>query len=163
MTDLPPGILAKAQFSPAEDIILPIIRAGMAPIRVQSLIEFDQGFPFVHTRRAQGLSADVGDIRFIDSVLLQVNTFAQDPDGDEKAAILGEACRRVLYDAYKAQTVVPNRGWIATFDMRQAPKRATDWATAVGPVQYADLPTGVVRYEAMYQLGLRRSFTPPYS
>lgn len=160
---LPSAINALVQFAPAEDVVLPILSVGLDPVRVQTLIEFDQGFPVVHARRAQGLiAADVGDVRFVDSVLLQVNVFTQDPDADEEGAILSDAVRAVLYGAYRNQIVVPERGHISYFHVRQPPKRAADWATATGPVQYADLPTGVMRYEAIYQLGIRRPFVRPY-
>ena len=159
---VPPNIRALADFAPVEDVVLPILRDGLSPLRVQSLIEFDQHFPMVHVRRAQGLTSDVGDPRFIDSALIQVHVFTEDPDGDEAGAVLSDAVRAVLWRAYREQTVVPGRGWISFFDLRHPPKRASDWATATGPVQYADLPTGVLRYESLYQLGVRRPFTRPY-
>lgn len=162
MSQIPENIRALADFAPAEDIVLPLLREGLDPVRVQTLVEFDQGFPFVHTRRAQGLTSDIGDPRFVDSVLIQVNVFTEGIDADESGAVLSDAVRAVLWRAYKEQLVVPGRGWISYFDLRQPPKRASDWATATGPVQYADLPTGVYRYESMYQLGIRRPFSRPY-
>ncbi len=54
---------------------------------------------------------------------------------------------------------MPGRGHLTRVQMTSAPRRVTDWATATGPVQYADLPTGVWRYETQYRIGIRKPHT----
>jgi hypothetical protein len=70
--------------------------------------------------------------------------------------MLAEAVRVALRDAWLDHHSVPGRGHIVRVDMTSAPRRVTDWATATGPVQYADLPTGVWRYETAYRIAIRR-------
>ncbi|MFE3578134.1 hypothetical protein [Streptomyces vinaceus] len=163
MTGLPDQIKALAELSPIEDVMLALLREGLPGIRVQSLIAKDQKFPLVLVRRAPTFGEWNGDTRFVDSALVTVHTFCEDPDGDEDAAILAEAVRVVVRDAWLRQKVVPGRGHITRAEINSAPRRATDWATSTGPVQYADLPVGVWRYETTYQIEIRRSRSRPYA
>jgi hypothetical protein len=162
MAGLPPAIRALAELSPVEDLLLAILRRGLPGIRVNSLIADDQQFPLVLVRRAPHLGQWEGDTRFLDQADVVVHTFCADPNGDEDAAILAEAVRVVLRDAWLSNTSVPGRGHISRVEMTSAPRRATDWATATGPVQYADLPTGVWRYESAYRIAIRKPRTRPY-
>lgn len=160
MAGLPPEVVALAERSPVEDFLLDLYRAELAGIQTNTLIADDQTFPFLLVRRVPGLGENRGDPRFVDSATVSVQAFVEDPNGDEDAAILSEAARVVLRDAWLSNKVVPGRGHITTFEMSSAPRRVTDWATASGPVQYADLPSGVWRYEAQYHLTIRRPVRP---
>lgn len=160
MANLPPEVVALAERSPVEDFMLDLLRAELPGVAVNTLIATDQTFPFLLVRRIPGLGDNAGDARFVDSAGVSVQAFVEDPNGDEDAAILSEAVRVVLRDAWLKQTVIPGRGHITRFDMSSAPRRVTDWATASGPVQYADLPSGVWRYETQYHLSIRRPVRP---
>ena len=162
MSGLPDNIKALAELSPVEDLMLTLLRAGLPGIKVQSLISASQTFPLVLPRRMPGFGRWDADPRFTDSAHVVLHTFCEDPNGDEDAAILAEACRVILRNAWLDQTVVTGRGHIARWEMTSAPRRVTDWATATGPVQYADLPTGVWRYETQYQIEIRKPRTRPY-
>lgn len=156
MSTLPPSIKAKAEFSPVEDVILGLLRPRLEGVQVKTLIEPDQTFPLVLIRRGDSWGGARGHHRFIDNATLIVHTFCEDPDGDEEAALLADAVRVSLRDAWLTQQVVPGRGHLVGFDVQSSPRRVTDWATATGPVQYADLPTGVHRYETRYELLIKR-------
>jgi len=162
MAGLPPEIKALAELSPVEDLMLAILRDGLPGIQVKSLIAKDQTFPLVLVRRDPSFGNWQGDTRFLDAARVAVHVFCQDPDGDEDAAILSEAVRVVIRDAWLSQKVVPSRGHITRVDLASAPRRVTDWATSTGPVQYADLPTGVWRYEATYDIEIRKPRNRPY-
>ncbi|WAB08718.1 tail terminator [Streptomyces phage Andris] len=162
MAGLPPEIKALAELSPVEDLLLAVLRDGLPGISVQSLISKGQTFPFVLIRRDPSFGSWAGDTRFTDSARVAVHTFCQDPNGDEDAAILSEAVRVVLRNAWLNQRVYPGRGHITRVDLSSSPRRATDWATSAGPVQYADLPTGVWRYEAAYDIAIRKPRTRPF-
>lgn len=162
MAGLPPEVKAIAEMSPVEDLVLELLRPRLEGVRVQTLIEDDQRFPLVLIRRGDSFGIWDGDMRFLDQATLIVHTFCADPNGDEDAAILAEAVRVILLDAWRNQTVVPGRGHITSIDMLSAPRRVTDWATATGPVQYADLPTGVTRYETRLQIEIRKPSQSPY-
>lgn len=162
MAGLPAHIKAMAELSPVEDLLLPILREGLPGIPVSSLIAANQTFPLVLVRRGASFGEHAGDTRFTDSAQVSIQTFCADPNGDEDAAILAEAARVVLRDAWLKQKVVPGRGHLTRVELSSAPRRVTDWATAAGPVQYADLPTGVWRYESIYQIDIRKPRLRPY-
>ena len=162
MSGLPDHVRALAELSPVEDILLAVLRAGLPGISVQSLIWVHQRFPMVLIRRSPSFGEWAGDTRFVDSADVIVHAFAEDPNGDEDAAILSEAVRVVLRDAWLHHTVIPGRGHLTRVEMTSAPRRVTDWATATGPVQYADLPTGVWRYETQYRISIRKPRSRPY-
>ncbi|MDH6462058.1 hypothetical protein M2302_002233 [Micromonospora sp. A200] len=162
MAGLPPEVRALAELSPVEDIMLAVLRAGLPGVRVQSLVEANQDFPLVLVRRAPHFGAWGGDTRFTDEADVEIHTFCPDPDGDEDAAILAEAVRVVLRDAFLQQKAIEGRGQIKRVEMTSAPRRAPDWATAMGPVQYADLPTGVWRYETTYRVEIRKPRNRPF-
>ncbi|OKI45111.1 hypothetical protein [Micromonospora sp. CB01531] len=162
MAGIPQSVRARAELSPVEDLLLPILREGLPGVPVQSLIADDQTFPLVLPRRVPHFGEWAADQRFTDQADVIIHCFAQDPNGDEDAAILSEAVRVVLRDAWLNQKSVPGRGHLIRVDMTSAPRRATDWATATGPVQYADLPTGVWRYETAYRIDIRKPRQRPY-
>lgn len=151
---LPPEILALVEMSPVEDLLLDLLPDKLPGIQVQSLIRDEQTFPLVIPRRSGNFGDWNGDERFLDAARITAHTFCEDPNGDEDAALLAEALRVVLRDS--RNVVVPQRGHITKVKMASAPRRVTDWATASGPVQYADLPTGVWRYETIYDIEIKR-------
>lgn len=162
MSGLPAHIRAMVELSPVEDLLLVLLRERLPGISVQSLIWDNQTFPMVLVRRQPSFGEWMGDTRFIDSADVTIHTFAADPDGDEDAALLAEAVRVVLRDAWLMHRSVPQRGHLARVTMTSAPRRVTDWATATGPVQYADLPTGVWRYETLYRVAIRKPRVRPF-
>lgn len=162
MAGIPDHIKALVEMTPCEDLVLEILRRGLPGIQVNTLIAADQTFPLVLVRRAPVSGTWDGDTRFLDSAAISIQTFTEDPDGDEDGAILSEAARVVLRDAWLNQVVVPGKGHFTWVEMTNAPRRVTDWATATGPVQYADLPTGVWRYETGYQIEIRKPRKRPY-
>lgn len=157
---LPASVLSMVRFLPIEDVLLPILRAGLPDVRCQSLIEASQEFPMVLVRRLPDFGNQKGDPRFTDVAMVAIHTFAEGVNGDEDAALLGDAVHTVLFNAGQRRDTVPGRGQIVSIEAMQLPRRTADWATSAGPVQYADLPTGVWRYEALYEVEVRRPLTP---
>lgn len=160
-TDLPASALALVELSPIEDILLTILRDGLPDIPVVSLIAEDPPPIFVLVRRMHGFGNWTGDPRFTDAARFSIHTYTADPNGDEKGALLSEAVRVVLRNAWLDHRQVPGRGSIIKINMTNEPTRVADWATASGPVQYADLPSGFFRYETMYDLSIRKPRTTP--
>lgn len=165
MAGLPDSIYELAEFSPVEDVLLALLRAKLpAEVKVQSVIEDNQTFPMVMARRAPTFTGFwTGDDRVLDQADIDIHCFAADPDGDEDAAVLAEAVRVILRDAGRTNFEAPGKGWVRSVRMTSAPRRVPDWATATGPVQYADLPTGVHRYEAKFSIAVRKPRTGPYT
>ncbi|PSL04133.1 hypothetical protein CLV30_106138 [Haloactinopolyspora alba] len=162
---LPDAVDELVEFAPLEDVLLPILRDGLPGVAVYSLIPeeglraFVEGevLPFVLVRRHAQQGYWDGDIRFLDQGDFTIHTFTADPDGDEDGARLSDAVRVVLRNAWMNKVTVPGRGSVTRLRMLESPRRVTDWATSSGPVQYADLPTGVWRYETLYGITIRRA------
>lgn len=160
---LPDEVLDLCEFSPIEDFLIPLLRAHLPAepaIFVRSLISMNEPLPCVLMRRLAPFGSR-GDPRFVDSTRVSMHSYAEGADGDVDAAQLGEACRVILRDAWLHQEVVAGRGHISQFRTVSAPRRVSDWAPSTGPVQYADLPVGVYRYEAIYDLEIRRYIPNP--
>ena len=153
---LPASVLALVELSPIEDIALAILREGLPEIPVYSLIPENQPDVFILVRRAYGLGNWSADSRFTDEARIHVQCYAVDPNGDQDAALLSEAVRVVLRNAWLNHVVVPGRGSIIEIKMTSEPARRSDYVTATGPVQYADLPTGKHRYETTYSVSIRK-------
>nr|GID42393.1 hypothetical protein Aca09nite_88990 [Actinoplanes campanulatus] len=163
MAGLPPAVRALVEMSPVEDFVQAVLAEALPGVNVQTLIQPAQAFPLVLIRRYPQVGDWSGDTRFVDVADMIIHTFAEDPDGNEDAALLAEAVRVVLRDAWLLNRIVPGRGHLVRYEMTSAPRRATDWATATGPVQYADLPSGVWRYETLFRLAVRKPKTKPFS
>lgn len=156
MSDLPASVYALIENRAVEDIVLAILREGLPDVPVFSLVPATAPTNFILVRRLAGLGDWQGDPRFTDTGRFLINTFTADPDGDYKGAVLSEAVRVVLRNAYFAKWSSPDLGSIIEINMTSEPTRSSDWSTSSGPVQYADLPTGYWRYQTTYHLHVRR-------
>lgn len=158
---IPQRIRDLAVFDPVEDFMLDLLRQELPEIAVQARIEHNQTFPFILVRKVPGFNGGAGDPRFLLSAAVAVHVLCDGLNADEDAAILSEAVRVTLFNAWRNNTVVPGRGHLTEFYVNTAARRVTDWSTSVGPVQYADLPSGVERYEAQYHTTIRRPVSAP--
>jgi len=153
-TTLHPDVLALVEMQPIEDLLLALVPPKLTGVSVQSLVFDRQSFPAVVVRANGDWGAWGGDERFIDSGQVNVEVFCSGIDSDSDCALLSEAVRVVLRDSLNV--TVPGIGHLTRVEMVSRPRRAPDWATATGPVQYADLPTGVQRYESLYDVSIKR-------
>ena len=156
--DLPAGVREMIEFMPFEDMLLSLFRRGLPSIKMHTLIppsDFLE-FPFVLARRMQPVGFWNGDPRFLDKGRVAVSVFAEDPNGENKAILISEAIRVMFAKATKERWKFPGISSIVNIRMLQEPNRVADWATATGPVQFADLPGNVWRAEALYDFTVRR-------
>jgi len=152
---LPQEILDLAQMQPVEDLVLALLRERITSIPVQSQIYDDQTFPAIVIHRGDVIGEWWGgDPRFIDIARVDVFCFTEGLNADEDGSLLSEAVRVALREC--VNKVVPGLGHITGVVMSTPPRNAADWDTAVGPVQYADLPSEVVRYATSYSLSIRK-------
>jgi hypothetical protein len=159
--DLPQSVLDLTEFTPMEDVALYILRAALPDVPCFSLIPDDppRG-AWLLVRRESAFGEWRGNSRFLDFGRVAIQAFTEDPDGDEKAALLSEAVRVCMREARLANLEIPGVGWVTRIEMLAEPVRKTDWATSQGPVQFADLPNGYWRYEARYALYVRKRLNP---
>jgi len=106
-------------------------------------------------RRSGGQADAVHDDRYMHPALISVSTITSGVDADEIGEELQEAVRICLRQAQLEQRVVPNGGSIVRITNASLPVRVSDYATSTGIVQYASLPSGWVRYEAIYRIIIR--------
>lgn len=163
MPNLPVSVLSIAEQVPAEDMAIAILRAAFPGFQVVSAIRKNQDFPCFFVRRLPSFLDVAGDVRFVESMDFAIQTFTIDPDGDRDGAILSEAGRIAFRNAWLNHFYDPALGSVVRMEVLAPPRRVSDWATASGPVQYADLPTNVWRYEARYRLLVHKPPTLPFS
>lgn len=157
---LPEGVVLDEEFSPIEDVILPILRDALPDgIYVQSLVDLIQDFPAVIVRGVDTFGSPGGDERFLDVADFTIDVLVLDPDGDQDAARLSEACRVALSRAWRQRATVSGRGQIVALSRMSRAHRSPDWASSVGPVQYADLPSNLTRYESRFHAAIRKPKT----
>lgn len=147
-------------FGSAEELLLGVLRKFFEGKGVHVGTLFSPGLepPVVMVRRERRSGA-VGmrgyDERHLQASIISINTITSGVDADELCEELQEACRLAIRQAQLDQTVIPGAGHISRIESSIMPSRVSDWATSTGVVQYAALPKGWVRYEAIYLLMLR--------
>lgn len=157
---LPASVLAKVEMSPVEDLLLALLRDELPDVPIKTLISKDPQLPFVLVRGTGAWGEWDGDPRFLDASSVSIQVFVEGLNADEDAALLSEAIRVVLRDSINK--VVPNRGHLVSARMMDRAKRASDWATSTGPVQYADLPAGTTRFESTFAVVIRKPANKPF-
>lgn len=154
VSSLPQSVIDLVDLHPVEDLILALLREQMVGVQVGTLIGDDQGFPFLLIRRGGDWGYWTGDQRgLVDQGQVNLHAFCEGINAEDDCYLLAEAARSVLFRA--RNKVVPGLGHLTKVDVIQAPKREPDWATSSGPVQYADLPTGVSRWEMILDIQFR--------
>lgn len=164
MNDLsiPESALDFVEMTPAEDMALWVLRNELPDVPVFTLVPLDPPRQFIQIRGGDPWTPlNRADQRLIFFDSIEVQVFTRDPNGDEEGALLSNAVYVALRDACIRNQRVPFKGWVKDLTIVQRPRRKVDWVTPMGPVQYADLPTGAWRYEALYGLRYRRDATPP--
>lgn len=155
MTNLPQSIHDLAEFPALEDVGIAVLRPALElPVRTLIPDQLDV-FPFVLVRGNHTAMGWGGQERFVDRGVLAVHTFTDGPEADDDGARLSEAIRVILREAAKRKVRIDDRNHLHRVTMTSRPRRVSDWATSQGPVQYADLPTGVQRYESLYRVTVR--------
>lgn len=161
-SSLDPEVLALVEMSPVEDLLLALLRSRLPSVDVNTRVKTNQtqSLPFVLVRSTGSWGDWGGDPRFLDASSVEIHAFCEGINADEDANLLSEAVRVILRDSLNV--VVPGRGHLIHVEMLDRPRRTPDWATSTGPVQYADLPTGVERWEATYRVAIRKPASKPF-
>jgi len=150
--DLPESVTSKIKHDTIEQFALPLLRKELEGVPIWSLLPPKAPTFGVLVRKDLSNGADKGDPRgFTEVAVLQIDCFTKDPDGDLAGAQLSEAVAIVFRDAWLNQTVI-NGSWITNYRLVAEPARKADFADSAGPVQYADLPQRVWRYQLKVKL-----------
>lgn len=158
---LPASVASRVEMTPVEDLMLAILRDAFPDMRddIVSLVEqdvFTQHDLLVMPRRSSAWGDWDGDDRFIDNAGVTFHVYAGGDDADERAALLCEAIRVAMRDAWRMGKYYEGLGQLKRAHVIQEPIRKTDWMPSAGPVQYADLPHGWTRYEIKFDIYIRR-------
>lgn len=160
-------------FGSVDDLMLGLLRQFFdgQEVHVGSLYAPELPTPTIivrRERRSGTASVDSDDDRFLKPAIVSVNTITAGVDADELGEQLQEACRIAIREAQLNQTVIPGCGYISEITNSIDPSRVADWATSTGVVQYAALPKGLTRWEAVYRILIRpprdavtNPFVPP--
>lgn len=153
---LPQSVLDRVQFVPTEDVILEVLRRKLPDVPSFSMIPADPPEIFILVRKDNPVPFHGQEWTQIAVTRFVIDVFTTGPNGDEAGALLCEAIRVVFQEAWLENMHIPGKGWVSNIAMYGEGTRVADWATSAGPVQYADLPTGYWRFEAMFRLKFRR-------
>jgi hypothetical protein len=170
---VPPGVTAKDPyvstpkfhpiFASPEDLLLAILKPledEIPGLKVRTMIEddtFTTPYVMVHAGSGAWVSDSFAnaDNRLWRRFLADVQVWTSGRDAEEKAWLLHELVRRKIQHSFDSQTVYPGLGHLAGFRTNSPAHKTPDWATATGVNQYANLPKGMVRYQAMYGMAMR--------
>lgn len=151
-------------FGSPQRLVLQVFRDWFAQVgetvHVGSLLpdDFTNKLPFVLVRldTRTGNRGDVTkDTRFMKAFGVSIQTFTVGLDAESDGYDLQESCRLALMWAWRTQRVYSGLGHISSFIRLDNAARVSDYATSTGVVQYASLPKGAVRHEAIYQMIMR--------
>lgn len=156
MIELPASVVERLDQHPIVDVILDILREDFPDIDIGTLIPPNPTFPFVLVRKGRAVGEWTGDPRFTDASQVEIQVFTEDPDGEPKGELISLAIAKAMHEAGMTRRNVPGKGSIIAIYMTDEPRRAPDWATSQGPVQYADLPAGVWRHETKFDVSIRK-------
>lgn len=159
MVDLPPYPSAGSP----QRLIVGILRPWFSEfphIKVGTLIPQDmsEAMPFVlvRTDRRTGRESGVSrDERFLRTARIGVEVFTSGLDAEATGYDIEESAQLAIFHAHRNQIVVPGVGSISAITSSTNIARVSDYATSTGVVQYASLPKGAVRHEAVYQFLVR--------
>lgn len=123
-----------------QEIVLPILKAELPGVQVVSWVPDveDREFPMLNVRRLGGLEVDVD---MYDRAVIEVTAYTDTNLID--CENLCQDARQVLWNAWKKQTVVTNKGSIGSF------------FTTLGPTQFDSPYDDTWRVQTLIQLGLR--------
>lgn len=160
------------EFGSSEDLLLRILRdyfygdpyqedpheGDLHAPHIHTLLPEDAEFPLLlvrRDRRSGSQTLDTKDQRHSLSAVATFETLCQGLDADGDNALLQEAVRLCILGAVADQAGWPDLGYLNQVNIWSQPARVSDYATSTGVVQYASLPSGVVRYESIYQFIMR--------
>lgn len=149
--DLPASVLDRVRDRPIEDVVLAILRRGLSDLPSYALIPPAVPAYFVLVRGLPESGEYGGRRGLFHKIDFAIHVYTEDPDGDEKATLIGDAVVDVMQQAFLEHWEFPQFGSVNKIICSQYPTRETDWATSSGPVQYADLPIGNWRNEARFR------------
>lgn len=169
MGNIPEYVYSMAEYTPVIDVALAVLNEAFPDLAAEGKIvsllpDKADKIPLILVRDSydQGWA---GQHYGLETATVEIHVFTQDPDadgyiegvpsGEVQGAVLSEAIRVAMRDAWLAKSVYPGVASIANIQMVSRPRRVTDWATASGPVQYANLPTGYWRHESSYRITYR--------
>lgn len=163
MTPLPESVRdAAGEFPEGIDVGLDILRRRFPEMHFISLLSPGTAMPFTLVREVTFYGAWSVDSRFMREYFISIETFTEGLESD----VDGPLIHRAAEDAFRRtalghEAVVNNTGWIEGYELVEPARRVSDWASADGPVQMADLPAGMVRHMSIHRLSLKRSQVGP--
>lgn len=141
---------------------LEILRTRLPGVRFISQISPHVAPPYVLVREVGFEGAFVADRRFKREYFISIETFTEGLESDVEAPLFHRAAEDAFTRvAYGNESVLDGAGWITRYELVEPARRLSDWASAAGPVQTADLPTNWTRHHSLHRIELKRSDVGP--
>lgn len=146
-----------------EDLALDLFRRLLPDLQWVSLLTPAYSPPFALVREVTFYGAWTPDRRFIREYFITIETFTEGLESDVEGPLIHRAAENVLLRASLAhEPVLDGAGWLEAAELVEPARRVSDWASANGPVQFADLPQGWTRHISTHRLTVKRSDVGPH-
>lgn len=125
-----------------QEVVIPVLRTAFPLAQVVSWVpeKKDRVFPILNVRRLGGLPVDP---ELLDLAVIELTCYGLQSLGIEETDRQLLRAQRVLWDAVKFQTVIPDVGYLHSY--RQT----------MGPTQFDSPYDETFRIQSLIQLGLR--------
>lgn len=146
-------------FGAVEDLMLGILRPFFQghPVSIETTFHGDMRLPAVvpiHTPQSSQTDMEAGEQQFMESAVVELNTFSEGLEAERDNAQLQQACKHALMMAQRKQLVVSGVGSINRV-------QTLSTATPQQGMGAFTIPSGVSSYQSRYRLLLRPDSSAP--
>ena len=161
---LPDSILdATGDWPEGRLVALEILRSRFPEFRFVSLISPEHTPPWALVRETGFEGAVYEDRRFMREFFISIETFTEGLESDVDAPNVHRAAEDAFTRAALGNiSVGGGTSWIVDYSLEEPARRLSDWASASGPVQTADLPTNWTRWHSLHRIAIKRSDVGPH-
>lgn len=146
-----------------EDVALDLLRRKLPEMHFVSLLTPAIDPPYALVREVTFYGEFSPDRRFIREYFITIETFTEGLESDVEGPLIHRAVEiELLRAALGHEPVVDGAGWLEEAALIEPARRVSDWASADGPVQFADLPQGWARHISTHRLTVKRADVGPH-
>lgn len=141
---------------PVTDLVREILKHYIPDIPVRSALRpEDNEVPMILVNKTLFPNPGQGELRYLRGGSLGIDSFASGVDADYEAELISDAVLAALVKAKLENFYRPDVGRINGLVHVDGPIPGSDWAPALGPVQFADSPYHLGRSRIMVQVTQR--------
>lgn len=153
---LPASVAGIVRQKPTTDLVVAVLRHYLPGVPVRTAFEPESNdVPLIIVNKSLFPNPGQGELRWIMGGSLGIDSFASGLNADEDAEMMSQACFNALRRGYLENWYRPDVGRIQDLVHVDGPLPGSDWAPALGPVQFADSPYHIARSRIMVQVAQR--------